>query len=118
MGNLFIGYNYVNFLGFHMSTLKKIYSVSIDQSTLSGIIGGIYPFGGCIGCVITQMLLDNFSRRYIHLKLRNLLRLVCVCAMLSTIITLFTNYKALFWGRFFCGMCSGVLTSLCLIYTK
>ena len=64
LGNLFMGYNFTNYNGLQIKHLKNIFHIHLDEATASGIVSAVYPLGCCIGSLLTQMLLYNFTRRY------------------------------------------------------
>ena len=47
-----------------------------------------------------------------------MLRITAIGGILSTFLTLITSFRAILFGRFMCGMCTGVFTSICPIYIK
>jgi len=45
----------------------KYYGITMSESLSLGILNGVVSIGGGLGCLLTSVFLDKFSRKYFFL---------------------------------------------------
>lgn len=63
LGSFYFGYTlaYLNAIDFDV--VVRIYKVNWDHTTAEGLLTGCIPIGAGIGALITEILIQKFSRR-------------------------------------------------------
>ena len=102
----------------NINTLVETFGIKIDVGVANGILVGIMPVGGIVGCFLNQFLLAWFSRKYLSPSHRNIHYIMCVVNVISSTLEQITTPYTITVGRFLLGICCGVYTAVAAQYIK
>jgi len=86
--------------------------MSVDtKSIYYGFMQAILHFGAVIGCILSTIFLNNFSRR-------NSLIYTGIIAIIGCSLSTIVNYGLFLFARFLCGVAVGLYSVLAPIYSK
>lgn len=65
LGTFYFGYTIAYFSSIDFDTLVSIYSITWSKTLAQGLLTGCVPIGAGIGALASDILMKQFSRRYI-----------------------------------------------------
>ena len=113
LGTFLLGYFLVvyNTLQTQLQYLLYENSSSTTETIYESLITAAIPLGGCFGSLFSSHLFIIFGRK-------NSFIFIDVVCFLATILTIFESLTCIILGRFICGFCCGVNSSLLGLYIK